>query len=147
MATIWLDRGKQMKLQKRVLIVDDSKLGRLVLRNTVLRDSRLHVVGLAPDGTEGLVLFENTQPDLVIVDLEMPDMDGLEFLKKLSPDSAKSLVLAENFSHIKAILEHGADGVVVKSPKAGLPIASWQGSEILRKIYSILGLPEPDFAY
>ena len=136
-----------MKLQKRVLIVDDSKLGGLFLRNAVLRDSRLHVVGMAPDAQEGLTLFQSTQPDLVIVDLEMPDTVGLEFLKKLSPGSVKSLVLAENSSRIKVIFDHGADGVVVKRPKAGLPIASWQGTEILRKIYSILELPEPHFSY
>ena len=136
-----------MKLQKRVLIVDDSKLGGLVLRNAVLRDSRLHVVGLAPDAHEGLSLYQSTQPDLVIVDLETPDRNGLEFLKKLSPESVKSLVLAEDSSCIKAIIDHGADGVLVKRPKAGLPIASWQGSEILRKIYSILELPEPHFTY
>ena len=82
-----------MELQKRVLIVDDSKLGCLVLRNTVLRDSRLHVVGLAPDAQEGLALCQNTQPDLVIIDLEMSKMDGFEFLKKLIAFHQKSLNL------------------------------------------------------
>jgi len=77
----------------------------------------------------------------------MPEMDGIEFLQGLPSDTPKSLVLVEDDLRMEALFQNGAHGVVVKSPKAGLPIASWQGTEILKKIYSILELPEPDYCY
>ncbi|MFZ5723474.1 MAG: response regulator [Pseudomonadota bacterium] len=67
---------------RRVLIVDDSLLMRRVIRNIVERDPALTVVGEARDGVEGLEQVLSLAPDVVLLDIEMPRMDGIEFLRR-----------------------------------------------------------------
>lgn len=132
---------------KSVLILDNSRLGGLVVRNTILRDSRLHVVGIASDLKQGGELIENTQPDLVIVDSAILEEEDYQFLRNLKSVAAKSLLLANVDSNEKKVSQLGADEIMVKKPRGGLPIATWQGTEILRKIYEMLGLPEPQYSF
>jgi two-component system chemotaxis response regulator CheB len=66
----------------RVLIVDDSAYIRKVLRQMLLRSPFLDVVGTARDGAEALQLVEQLRPDVVTLDLMMPEMDGVAFLQE-----------------------------------------------------------------
>lgn len=65
-----------------VLIVDDSKVVRLLLRELLVR--RGYRVIEATHGKEGLELFDRERPDIVLTDLQMPEMDGLTFIAKLN---------------------------------------------------------------
>ncbi|HSM93156.1 MAG TPA: chemotaxis-specific protein-glutamate methyltransferase CheB [Anaeromyxobacteraceae bacterium] len=67
----------------RVLIVDDSATSRVVLTRMVTGSGKAQVVGEAANGEEGLVLADAHRPDVVILDLEMPRMDGFTFLRLL----------------------------------------------------------------
>jgi two-component system chemotaxis response regulator CheB len=67
----------------RILIVDDSVVMRSLLRTVVGVDARLEVVATAADGESALREIETARPDLVLLDVEMPVMDGLETLRKL----------------------------------------------------------------
>ena len=67
----------------RVLIVDDSAVMRSLLRSVVSTDSALEVAGTASDGLSALNALTVIQPDLVLLDVEMPVMDGLETLKQM----------------------------------------------------------------
>ena len=67
----------------RVLVVDDSALMRKLIPQILLQDPRIEVVGTAMDGLIGLRKIEDLRPHVVTLDLEMPRMDGLTFLKKL----------------------------------------------------------------
>lgn len=67
----------------RVGIVDDSDDLRLMLRLTLQNDPRFEVAGEAADGQEALALVEESEPDLLLLDLAMPGMDGLTALQKL----------------------------------------------------------------
>ena len=67
----------------RVLLVDDSIEFRNVLRILLLRDSRFTVVGEASDGLQGLEMVKEHQPDIVLLDVAMPRMDGLQALPKI----------------------------------------------------------------
>jgi two-component system chemotaxis response regulator CheB len=67
----------------RILIVDDSAVVRTLLRTVVSSDSRLEVAGTASDGASALLALDSLQPDLVLLDVEMPGMDGLSTLKQM----------------------------------------------------------------
>lgn len=64
-----------------VLIVDDSFLMRRVIRNILEKDSVFNVVGEAANGLEALEAVTAYKPDVILLDIEMPKMDGLEFLR------------------------------------------------------------------
>ncbi len=64
--------------QPRVLLVDDVADLRSLMRIAVERDGRFQVVGEASNGLEAIRLAESLQPDVVLLDLAMPEMDGLQ---------------------------------------------------------------------
>jgi two-component system chemotaxis response regulator CheB len=66
-----------------VLVIDDSVVVRRILREALGSDPMLEVVGVAANGKIGLSLVEQLSPDLVTLDMEMPEMDGLEVLRHL----------------------------------------------------------------
>ncbi|HSE49307.1 MAG TPA: chemotaxis response regulator protein-glutamate methylesterase [Terriglobales bacterium] len=67
----------------RVLVVDDSALMRKLIPQILERDSSIHVVGTAMDGSFGLKKIEELKPQVVTLDLEMPRMDGIETLREI----------------------------------------------------------------
>jgi two-component system chemotaxis response regulator CheB len=67
----------------RVLVVDDSAVVRKVFREGLSRESDIEVIGAAPDPYVARDLIVNLKPDVVTLDIEMPRMDGLTFLRKL----------------------------------------------------------------
>ncbi len=69
--------------QIRIALIDDSPLTRLQLSRAIDEESDMVVAGAAPDGASGLKLVEQAKPDLVILDLEMGDMSGLDVLRVL----------------------------------------------------------------
>ena len=100
-----------------MVVVDDSEVVRLKLR-TLLEDHDIEVAGEAADGESGLREIESLQPDLVIMDLKMPGMSGIEATWKLgtiSPDTPVLVltVSAEEDDVTDAVMA-GAKGYVVK---------------------------------
>jgi two-component system, chemotaxis family, protein-glutamate methylesterase/glutaminase len=67
----------------RILIVDDSAVMRNLLRSVIRTEIEFEVVGTAADGESALSLLEHLRPDLILLDVEMPVMDGLATLRKL----------------------------------------------------------------
>ncbi len=67
----------------RILIVDDSAVMRALLRSVVASDKRLEVVATAADGASALRILDSLRPDLILLDVEMPVMDGLSTLKEM----------------------------------------------------------------
>jgi two-component system chemotaxis response regulator CheB len=67
----------------KVLIVDDSALIRSVMNEIIRRQADMEVVGVAPDPIVARELIKQTNPDVLTLDVEMPRMDGLDFLEKL----------------------------------------------------------------
>jgi len=102
----------------RVLLVDDAEDIRMLLRVVMGTRKGLTVVGEAADGVEGVQMASELQPDLVMLDLAMPRMDGLEALPLIRaavPDVRVIVLSGFNQSTLadKAI-EAGADHYVVK---------------------------------
>jgi two-component system chemotaxis response regulator CheB len=77
----------------RILIVDDSAVMRSLLRSVVNTDSLMEVAGTAVDGQAALLAVQALAPDVVLLDVEMPVMDGLTTLKKLRGDGNRVPVI------------------------------------------------------
>lgn len=105
---------------KRLLIVDDSSSIRNRIRR-LINDPRLppiQIVGTAPNGQAALRLFKETSPDVVTMDLTMPEMDGVDCTKALSAHDARAAILVisaltDKITAIRA-LENGACGFLEK---------------------------------
>jgi two-component system LytT family response regulator len=69
---------------KTVFIAEDEPLARDVLRDAIYAHDRLRLVGEAPDGASALAQIERIRPDVVFLDIQMPEMTGLDVLRRLS---------------------------------------------------------------
>ena len=103
----------------RVVLADDHSQIHSIVQTILNRTSDIKLVGQAANGQEGIVLCEQYQPDIVLMDVVMPVMDGIEATKVLQarfPD-IKVLVLSSFQDHesVYAMLRNGAVGYLTKS--------------------------------
>jgi DNA-binding NarL/FixJ family response regulator len=80
-------------LSKRILIVDDSKAIRAAARHFVERETEFTVCGEAIDGVDAIEKARHLSPDLIILDLSMPRMNGLQAARKLRAMSVKTPII------------------------------------------------------
>lgn len=71
-----------MNGQKTVMIVDDAAMMRTVLAQLLATDKRYEVVASCENGAKALAALAQAEPDIILVDIEMPVMDGIEFLRR-----------------------------------------------------------------
>ena len=102
----------------RVLLVDDNALFREGIEQILRADGRFDVVGHASSGEEGAALAQTLQPDLVLMDLQMPGMGGIaaiRFIRERQPSLPIGvLTMLESSSSVEAALAAGATGYVAK---------------------------------
>ena len=91
---------------KRVVVVDDSSTIRMWLRQIIDADPRLRVVGLASDAQEARRTIKETNPDVITLDVEMPGMNGLDFLEKLITLRPMPVVM------VSSITQRGSDAAI-----------------------------------
>lgn len=100
-----------------IIIVDDNDIMRTLLRG-ILRNEQYQVVGEARNGIQALELAESLKPDLICLDVMMPELDGLEVLRTLKRDhpAIGVVMITGNASmeNVQEALELGANGIVVK---------------------------------
>jgi two-component system response regulator DegU len=102
----------------RVLIVDDHALFAEALESILASDDRFEVVGLARDGAEALESAARCEPDVTLMDISMPVMDGFEATRKLrerAPDARVLMLTGSNSrADVDAARQAGAAGYVTK---------------------------------
>lgn len=107
----------------RVLLVDDDPLVRSALALMLGGQSDIEVVGEAPNGEAGLALVAEQAPDVVLMDIRMPVMDGLEATRVLhsrpSPPAVVVLTTFDADDHVLRAVASGADGFLLKDTAPG----------------------------
>ena len=120
----------------RVLVIDDAEYARDILKK-ILTSGGYEIAGEAADGEEGVREYSRTNPDIVIVDMIMPKMNGIETIraiKKINPN-AKVLVISADgqMAHIEEAVKAGALSYINKP---------YQWSVVLNELLQLTGGPE-----
>lgn len=108
--------GPTTKTLARVVIADDDPIIRMDLRE-MLTDLNYQVVGEAADGKNAVALARDLKPELVIMDIRMPEMDGIEAAQALTHDSIAPVLLLTAYSEpelVRRATEAGVVGYLVK---------------------------------
>lgn len=107
-----------MKTKQRIVIAEDHTILREGLRALLSTDSQFEVVGEAGDGREAIRVAARLAPDLLLMDLSMPRMDGIAAIKAVKKQQPEVKIVAltvhKTEEYIWAALEAGADGYVLK---------------------------------
>lgn len=106
----------------RILIVDDHKIVRDGLRAILEKEAGIAVVGEAANGHEALVLLAQIHPNLVIMDVTMPGLNGIEATRRIRSEAPVTKVLALSMNadrrYVVAMLSAGAAGYLLKNAAA-----------------------------
>ena len=112
----------------RVLVVDDQTLFRTGLTSLLAEDRRVDVVGQAVDGVDAVKQAVKLKPDVVLMDLKMPNLDGIEATRQIVEQlpSTRVLILTtfETDSQVIQALKAGASGYVLKDSSAAAIVSS-----------------------
>ena len=122
-------RGRARKTKPfRVLIADDHRLFAEALEAILAADERIEVVGQASDGSEAVELARTLGPDVVLMDVSMPVLDGFEATREIRAASGDTHVLMVTGSNSRADVdrsrEAGASGYVTKDRIASELVAA-----------------------
>ncbi|MGY1740378.1 MULTISPECIES: response regulator [unclassified Blastococcus] len=142
----------------RVVLVDDQSMIRTGLRMVLAAEPDIEVVGEAADGAEGVAVVTRLQPDVVLLDVRMPGMDGLEAARRMVaarlPTRVVVLTTFDEDEYVAAALRAGVSGFLLKvAPPEDLvaavrTVAAGQGlldpAVTLRVIESFAAAPAAD---
>ncbi|MFX1276841.1 MAG: response regulator [Promethearchaeota archaeon] len=118
--------------KKRVLIVDDAQFTRNILKNIMSKTGYVEIVGEASNGKEGIDLFKKLKPDMITMDLVMPEKGGIETIEEILKIDPKALIVV-----VSAL---GQEALVLEAAKKGAkdfiqkPFKTEQILEVLERI-------------
>lgn len=108
---------------KRIVIVDDHPMIRDTVSNVLSADSELEVVGESGDGEDGLTMTLSKNPDLLVLDLDLPRLDGLSMIRRIRAGNNKTRILVLSAKPEQVMAGHarlaGANGYVGKGREIG----------------------------
>ncbi|MEG2071220.1 MAG: response regulator transcription factor, partial [Bacteroidales bacterium] len=108
----------------KIIIIDDHSMIREGLKQLLELDGDIEVIGEAGDGVEGIKLLESTNPDVMLLDINMPNMNGLQVLEELKKEkrNVKILILTihNEIEYLFKAVEIGVDGYVLKDSNSSI---------------------------
>jgi DNA-binding NarL/FixJ family response regulator len=144
----------------KVLIADDHQIVRRGLRMTVDAEKDMQVIAEAENGTQVLGLIQKHKPDVTLLDLQMPELDGVEVLKKIREKfSTLPVLILTSFTddaHIFSALRAGASGFLLKEMRGDELVDAIRGAskgkpqlhpEIAKRLMARAPMPEDPFEH
>ncbi|HWT66498.1 MAG TPA: response regulator, partial [Terracidiphilus sp.] len=135
----------------RILVVDDSAVMRSLLRTVIASDSSLELVGAAADGESALGIIATSRPDLVLLDVEMPVMDGLATLRAMRARAMRlPVIMCSSLTQrgatvtVEALAAGASDYVTKPARQANLAQATQTlAQDLLPKIHALTARRNP----
>jgi two-component system chemotaxis response regulator CheB len=135
-------------MPKSILIVEDSFIMRTLIQDIVQSDPEFAVVGMAENGKVGLQKVRELKPDLVLLDIEMPEMTGLEMLKRMALVSKAKVIIVSSLGQagspqaVEARRLGAADIIAKPSGAMSLDLADKRGHELVQAMRRALNMTE-----
>lgn len=120
-------------MSKNVLIVDDAAFMRMMIKD-ILSKNGYTVVAEAENGAKAIEKFKETQPDLVIMDITMPEVDGIQAVKAIRQDSPNAKIIMCSAM--------GQQAMVIESIQAGAKdfiVKPFQADRVLEAVKKVIG--------
>ena len=144
---------ERIKNKIRVLLADDHPAVRVGIRRYLMRSKNIEVIGEAQNGRQALKMAQELEPDILLLDVEMPDLKGYEIVQQLSDlnSSVKTLALSayDEKRYIVGMLTSGAAGYLTKEEAPGKlieainEVAKGKKGWISPRVAERLGMPNP----
>ena len=114
---------------EKIMLVDDAAFMRMMIKNALTQKGYSNFVE-AQDGAEAVKKYDEEKPDLVIMDITMPNMDGLQALKKIRESDTSAKIVMGQESMVVDAIKSGAKDFIVKP---------FNAERIVQTVNSILG--------
>ncbi|MEW6570176.1 MAG: chemotaxis response regulator protein-glutamate methylesterase [Nitrospirota bacterium] len=127
----------------RVLVIDDSAHSRQTIRRILEKDTEIDVVGVSSDGIDAMAKMLKLKPDIVTLDLEMPEMNGFSFLRWLMKKNPIPVIIISSTSDSKTVfkaLELGAADFIAKPSRSTQADLQRMEKDLLRKVKGVKSL-------
>jgi len=122
-------------MAKKILLVDDAAFMRKMIRDTLEKNGYTDVHE-AVDGADAVVKYDEVKPDLVVMDITMPNMDGLEALKAIrAKDGSANVVMCSAMGQESMVMD------AVRSGAKDFIVKPFKPDRVLKTVTSILGEP------
>ena len=120
-------------MAKNILICDDAAFMRMMIKD-ILTKNGYNVVGEAENGAKAIEKYNETKPDLVLMDITMPEMDGIQALKKIKESDPKAMVIMCSAM--------GQQAMVIESIQSGAKdfiVKPFQADRVLEAVQKVVG--------
>ena len=117
----------------KVLIVDDAAFMRMMIKD-ILQKNGIEVVGEASNGIEAVNLYKKERPDVVTMDITMPDMDGIEAVKEIKVfDPSAKIIMCSAMGQQSMVMD------AIKSGAKDFIVKPFQADRVLEAIRKVVG--------
>lgn len=123
----------EVKMAKNILICDDAAFMRMMIRD-ILTKNGYNVAGEAENGAKAVEKYTEIKPDLVLMDITMPEMDGIQALKKIkSLDSGAAIIMCSAMGQQAMVIE------AIQSGAKDFIVKPFQADRVLEAVKKVVG--------